>query len=366
MILISDIDIDYLNNIYVINDNGVYNVAAYDSSGSMRWYNSAIAPAPPFGDIGLRVLVDYNFDVWAIGLNDSIFKYGSDGHLIWARSMNNLDNYLLSAQFTGYDWLVVAGAQNGIAGYDVKVTVFDRFGNEFWIGSYNSNLTQEFPVDMAIDASGIYVLEDSISSCTIMKFDYPINFGPIDYSLICVDSVWYEPSDPTFINVRIFNGNSSHLNYPSVQIVSPTGDTISNVTNFVNFFAQIGNTVQTYTDTIIIPGITDFTIYHFAMSEGFGDTTVEIPLCFTMGIDDIDAEGIYIYPNPATNEISFSNLNPGRKMEVQIFDNNMKLCSASFISDGNEKVNVSQLSSGIYIVKLISDKKVRHFKLVRD
>src|SRR6185295_9516294 len=91
--------------------------------------------------------------------------------------------------------------------------------------------------------------------------------------------VWYDPVNPGLINVSVFNGNVSHLNYPSVQIVSPGGDTISNVNNFVNFFAHPGNMYQTYTDTIIVPGITDFTGYTFLMNELFGDTTAVIDWC---------------------------------------------------------------------------------------
>src|SRR5574339_671482 len=79
----------------------------------------------------------------------------------------------------------------------------------------------------------------------------------VNYSLVCVDSVWYS-SNPLFINVRIYNGDTLHMNYPSVQIVSPANDTIGNPSNFVNYFAQLGNTYQTYTDTMTQPGIPDF------------------------------------------------------------------------------------------------------------
>jgi hypothetical protein len=124
----------------------------------------------------------------------------------------------------------------------------------------------------------------------------------VNYNLVCVDSVWYS-SNPLFINVRIYNGDTLQMNYPSVQIVSPANDTIGNPSNSVTYFAQAGNSYQTYTDTITQPGISDFSNYTFLISEGFGDTTAVIHWCSPLGLEELMNSTLKIFPDPAGDEL---------------------------------------------------------------
>ncbi|MBK6398908.1 MAG: hypothetical protein IPF75_11755 [Bacteroidetes bacterium] len=235
----ANIAIDYQNNIYLINNYGTYNLVRFDSSGTFSWIKPDIAVCPPFGDISVELIVDWDQDIIAIGLNDSMYKYNYNGDFEWQRSMNGLDSYRISSSLFSQNYILIAGAIQGPIDNNVRVATFDVMGNQNWFGDYNSNSVQEFPVDMAFDDSGIYILEDSMSSSDLIKFDYPFVAGmPVDYSLVCVDSVWYDTLNPIYINVRIFNGNFAHMNYPSVQIVSPQGDTISNKIGWVNFTIQ--------------------------------------------------------------------------------------------------------------------------------
>lgn len=360
------IAINYDNEIYIISNYGDYVIEAYDSIGYFKFQTPVLASTPPFGDVALDLIADFNGDVIAIGVNDTMYKYDTDGFLIWKKPMNGLDDYLISSQLIGYNFILVAGTLNGFAGYDAKVSIFDLQGNEFWTGIYGSNFTQEFSVDVAYDYSGIYVLEDSISNSDLIKFENPLNQTDIDYSLICVDSVWYDPLNPIFINVQVFNGNATHLNYPSVQIAAPNNDTISNVYNLVNFFAHLGNATQIYQDTITVSGITDFSNYHFYISEGFGDTTVEIGLCLTNGIEEASFDNASIFPNPTESSIAISNSNWKGEYEISIYDYNSRLIKQDLIHSENTTLNVSDLSSGMYILQLKDRTSIRHFKFIKQ
>lgn len=179
----------------------------------------------------------------------------------------------------------------------------------------------------------------------------------IDYSLVCVDSVWYDPGNPQFINVTIFNGNVDHLNYPSVQIVTPTGDTIGNPSNWVNFFAQLGNTHQTYSDTITIPGITDFSNYTFLISEGFGDTTVAINWCNVTSVSGIRSSDFSMYPNPASGTL-YMKL-PELNNEYTLIVLNMQGEKIVYKELPIEKIyalDISAWAKGLYLI-MISDRK---------
>lgn len=360
------IAVDNNDDIYLLNDYGTYAIASYDSSGTFKWIHDGLAPTPPFGDIGIELLTDYNNDVIAIGLNDTMMKFTSSGSFLWKKSMNGLDQYILNAGIYGMNYILIAGAIPGSVSTDVRVATFDLLGNQNWSGEYNSNNTQEFPVSMCFDNGFIYVMEDSISNSTLLQFDSPFFSTPIDYNLICVDSVWYEPGNPLLINVRVFNGNISNLNYPSVQMISPLGDTISNRYNLVNFFAHLGNTTQIYQDTISEAGITDFSGYSFAISEGFGDTTVAIGFCLTSNIVDIDNEKILLYPNPATDKIHFSMLPENESFHANIYDVNLKLCGHAELDSKQTSLSVSGLARGMYFIQLKGESHILNFKVMKD
>lgn len=194
----------------------------------------------------------------------------------------------------------------------------------------------------------------------------PSLFDSVNYALVCVDSIWYEPGNKTLINVRVFNGDVNNLNYPSVQIVSPANDTIGNPNNFVTFFAQIGNTFTVYTDTITDTTITNFNNYKFLISEGFGDTTAVIDWCISTGINEIEAGTINLYPNPATDYIMIENPFHHSPSWLIIYNSTGELVLKKVIYGfEKEKINVSNLIPGIYFIILADHSKRKHAKLFK-
>jgi hypothetical protein len=185
----------------------------------------------------------------------------------------------------------------------------------------------------------------------------------VNYNLVCVDSVWYEPGNPLFINVRIYNGDTVSMNYPSVQIVSPANDTISNPSNFVNYFAQGGNILQTYTDTITQTGITDFSNYTFLMSEGFGDTTVVIHLCALLSVEELQANNLNIFPNPANDKLYI--ISDAKTGVLKIYDTlGNNILNRSVPAD-SLAIDVSRFASGIYLLVITDNKKIYSSKFLK-
>jgi len=363
------IAIDQNNNITAISGTGFYEIFHYDSSGTFQWRVDSLPYTPPFGDYSLEVLTDLNNDIIAIGLNDTMFKFNESGNLIWKKSMNGLDTYYFTAKIISVDVVLIAGTIQGPSGYDIKVATFDLLGNENWSGVCNSNNVQEFTADAEFNAysSSIYLLEDSMSSSSLMRFEFPPSPPlAIDYNLICIDSVWYEPSDPNFINIRVFNGNISHLNYPSMQMVNSLGDTISNPGNLVNFFAHLGNGYLTYTDSIFESGIVDFSNYQFFISEGFGDTTVQIGWCLTNSIDDGTYSQFSVFPNPMTDHLRIMDLPAGEILDLEILDCNGRLLQKTKVDSGNDMIEMNNLSSGLYLLRLKGKSMMKYSKVIKS
>ncbi len=359
------------NNFYLMSHNyPVYNLTKYDSAGNFEWNRDVFSQASPFGDIGFEVLTDFNKDVILVGLGDSIYKWSPSGNLIWAKSMHRLDSYLISAKIVFNNLIAVAGTSYDSVGYFLKVSTFDLNGDENWSGVYNGNTGgSEFEVDFTVDNSGIYTIENNNQNTTLAKFASPFQ-SAIDYNLLCVDSVWYDPANPAFVNVRVFNGNVSHLNYPSVRGVSANGDTTINPHNFVDYFAHLGNIYLTYHDSITVTGVTDFSHYTFLMSEGFGDTTAVIGWCAGAPQEIISITGseIKIYPNPVHDALIIESAGYENKNSViQIFNAlGSMVLEEKLSADAMNRINVSGFADGIYFGRIMAGGQERHFKFVKE
>ena len=342
---------DAPGNIYILGQENGYSFVKYNSNGQFVWSRDHLATPQPFLDAGLEIIMDYTGDIYLIGLQDSIFKFSPNGNIIWAKSMNGLDGSKLSAQILSSNSLVVTGSLNGFAGYDLVVSAFDLNGQVNWLGYYSGNTGgREFSQDISVDGTGIYVIEDNDNYTTLVKFKNPTMDTVVDYNLICVDSVWYDPIYPNLIHVNVFNGGQTQINYPSIQIVSPLGDTIGNPNNYVNFFAQLGNTYQEYVDTIVEAGITDFSNYTFLLSELFGATTNQISWCISTSVPELNSSDFALYPNLVGSMLHiYFKTNADSEMRISIYSMTGALVFREKYNSKNElTLDLNLLSSGIY------------------
>ncbi len=76
-----------------------------------------------------------------------------------------------------------------------------------------------------------------------------------------------------------------------------------------------------------------------------------------------EVANIEMYPNPSSNLISFSNIN--EKSNVSIVDMNGKLILNSTINSASNTINVSDLTSGVYFVRIETKKGIVVKKLVK-
>lgn len=68
----------------------------------------------------------------------------------------------------------------------------------------------------------------------------------------------------------------------------------------------------------------------------------------------IDNDSVAIYPNPTTNNTIYINFNSQFKgdAKIEIFDLNGKLILNEDISDNNQKINLRNIKTGLYIIKI--------------
>jgi hypothetical protein len=79
------------------------------------------------------------------------------------------------------------------------------------------------------------------------------------------------------------------------------------------------------------------------------------------GIKDIAFAGVSVYPNPANNYVSIDTDGP---IAVSVFDASARLVISERFTNASNKMNISDLASGVYQIQLTKDGKVANYKLV--
>jgi hypothetical protein len=104
----------------------------------------------------------------------------------------------------------------------------------------------------------------------------------------------------------------------------------------------------------------------------FGDNinynfTIDFPLSYE---ELNDLSELKVYPNPVTNELNVSLRNFANDVNIQIIDNLGKEVQSKSVVTGSDvfigKIDISNLPSGMYIVKVSDGSKTSHAKIVKD
>ncbi len=86
-----------------------------------------------------------------------------------------------------------------------------------------------------------------------------------------------------------------------------------------------------------------------------------------LGVEDHKLSGFSIYPNPASDQVNLNLEKSGEEVAVEVFDiNGRKVIQTKFDGASNfeESLNVSNLNSGVYFVKVNTDGKTATQKLI--
>jgi len=76
-----------------------------------------------------------------------------------------------------------------------------------------------------------------------------------------------------------------------------------------------------------------------------------------------DVTGSIFYPNPVNQFISF-NLEGDAEALIQIVDMNGVVVNEGFITKHSQKIDVSDLLSGLYLARIVQGKRVRSEKVL--
>jgi arabinogalactan endo-1,4-beta-galactosidase len=86
----------------------------------------------------------------------------------------------------------------------------------------------------------------------------------------------------------------------------------------------------------------------------------------TLGVDDLSLDkGFMFYPNPVTNILSFKNANNLTVKSLKITNVLGNIFYSDVNSEGRSTIDVSKLSSGVYILSIVSENGTQQFKFIK-
>lgn len=189
----------------------------------------------------------------------------------------------------------------------------------------------------------------------------------INCSNFCVLNISIDTANDE-LDVTIFNGDTNHVNYPTVVVVNATGDTVGNIDNEFFLFAHpAGDTVVHAISTTLtsLPAGFTGTVY---LTDQIWDTTCmfSYPMSCTVGVNELAQNNTFtVYPNPATDNfmVGFHKKNHDPAL-ITIYDVTGKIMHSYTVTDKLLIINREGLLSGLYFITVVADNKRSTKKLI--
>jgi len=190
----------------------------------------------------------------------------------------------------------------------------------------------------------------------------------VNFVNMCVLNITIDTTGTNELNVTIYNGDTVHVNYPTVVVVNTSGDTVGNINNNFYLFAQLpGDTVTHVIPTSLDSLPTGFTCSVY-FTDQVWDTTYmfSYPMSCTVGINEAYVTGsINVYPNPATDNITIDMKKPANQQaRITIYDITGKELKSYSTPDDRLSINRDGLENGMYFITVVTNKQRYTSKLI--
>lgn len=219
---------------------------------------------------------------------------------------------------------------------------FDMLNNDLWIADVGQDAYEEVnhspaPVDPGLnygwkcyEANNVYT-----NGCAVSGTTYTFPVAQYSHSVGCSITGGYVYRGSTYPN---FYGKYFMADYcfNKIGMISVGSSTITWSNTFSGNFSTFG---QDLNGEMYIAGITNGTIYKLIDTSQLANNTFE-------------ANDLQVYPNPAGAEVFVKSKKLIYPAQAQIFDLAGKLLHSQNITETEQSVNTSSLSSGVYLMRI--------------
>ncbi len=276
--------------------------------------------------------------------------------------------------YTNLDYACILGRCSGCSGQtpgDGIVLDYSADLNNFYtnlttnVYNYYGSAVLEIHTDLpsqvyenmqGLDEPNEYLLSYNIGfDTTYTSFTTIQSFWPFDY-----DDFKFTVDASSIVTVNVNNIGISNL---MVDIFDMSLNQVGTTVNSGGFssitFTQTLNAGSYYLEIYGTPTTSSYlTPYNFTLSKAASG----------IGINEIifDENEISIYPNPTNSKLTIESEYFGINHKIEVVNSLGESLFSSKLISRNTVVDVSHLSSGIYFLKISSDKSVAYKKFVRE
>jgi hypothetical protein len=188
-----------------------------------------------------------------------------------------------------------------------------------------------------------------------------------DYAYSALNATYPSFSD----TMAIYYSTDCTTNW--IKIWEKGGNALATAPATVNFASFVPDADEWGTDTISLSGITGNSLvqFRFENRSGYGNNLYidNINLNWPSGINDtFNDQNISIYPNPAkkTITIQLQQISLTNNNVLTVYDNHGQLLLKQNLSQQKTEINISNLSKGLYLLKLENDGNIAVKKFIKE
>ena len=322
----------------------------YSSNAGITWsnYSTGLPNLPA------------NFIVYQKGSNDGLYVgmdvgvyFISNSLASWIPFMTNLPNVDVEELEIHYLNNKIRAATNG---------------RSLW----ESDLATPVPAfslnpSSVCEGSAVTFNDQSTGGPTAWSWSFP--GGNPSSSTLQNPTVTYSVAGNYSVTLTVSNANGSYTSTTSIIVHAlPPVPTITVNGNILTSSASVGN--QWYYNSNIINGATNQTYaapqngnYTVVVSDQFGCSSSSAPFSFTgTGVTELSGDNNFtVTPNPGNGVFNIQTHETG-PLEIFIYDSRGRLVFET--KDVRGPIDLSQISSGIYLVKMVAGEKITSRKLM--
>ena len=338
-------------------------IAKFDASGNTLWAKSAGGSG---SDISSSICVDGSGNCYITGI------YQSSSITFGSTTLTTTDGTLFVVKYNGSG--TAQWASGGIAGpIDIAV---DGSGNTYICGNFSGSATFGSTTLTGAGNTDMFIAKYNSSGSAV----WATGAGGTDYEgaySLWVDGIGNIYVDGYFQGVSLTLGSTTLTSAGSSDVFVAKYSSAGNVL----WAKSAGGTGSDLVYGLAVDGSgNSYSIgVYYSTSISFGSSTLTnagstdifvAKLSGVVGINDINPENfVSLFPNPVTNELVVNSSEFGDKKEIEIYNLLGEKVYSRQPQTSNFKpqtVDVSQLPSGIYFVKLKGEKEERVAKFVKQ
>jgi hypothetical protein len=189
-------------------------------------------------------------------------------------------------------------------------------------------------------------------------------------SMMCVLDIQLDTVNNE-MEVTLFNGDTNHINYPTIQVIDLMGDTVGNPQGLFYFFAHSGQSTMVHeiptTLTSLPPGFMCMVL----VTDQVWDTTCyfQYPMSCPLSVgDEPEKKEVNSYPNPSAGLLIIElPSNVSGPVQIEIVNTLGEVFySVAVAVSGRIELNISGLSRGVYFVNVIEGEERFSQRIIRQ